>query len=212
MKQAFENPEAQRALVSLYSDSQAECKRNGCVGPEVGNFREKDQVFILKSCLGDIVRSDIDNALLEDCMIGAEKISMKHSGNKVGSQVKAKWTSADKSVQDAIRAMVAAEDSYYPHLLVTYMDVKEKRITIICVSKEQVKNTIKELAEAAFSVPKGNSRGIEYSVRAMQLFIQRYYFRVEIADGDVERGDDPDERRRKVLQSRGIDFEKLKIA
>ena len=204
VKEVFERPSAQRCLVALYSDSQSECKRNGTCGMEIGMAREKDQVTVLKMCLGEKVNLCIDNDKVEDVLIGTEKVSIKHSSGKVGSAVKAKWTAADTSVQEDIRSMVGAADDYYPHLLMTYMDVKDKTITVVCVSKDQVKTTIKELGEEAFKVPKGNSRGIEYSPAAMKLFLTRRYFSVVISDASVEGGEDPIERRKKRLMSMGL--------
>jgi hypothetical protein len=204
MKEVFERPAAQRCLVSLYSDSQSECMRNGTPGMEIGMAREKDQVTVLKMCLKDKVNLCIDNSRVEDCEIGTEKVSIKHTTGKIGAPVKAKWTSADKSVQEAIQAMLEADDSYYPHLLLTYFDTEANRITIVCVSKEQNKATIKELGAAAFNVPKGNSRGIEYSRKAMALMLQRMYFTVHIDNANINGGEDPIERRIKRLQALGL--------
>lgn len=204
IKEVFERPAAQRCLIALYSDSQSECMRNGTPGMEIGMAREKDQVTLLKMCLKDKVNLCIDNTRVEDCEIGSEKVSIKHITGKVGGTVKAKWTSADKSVQDAIQAMVDADDSYYPHLLLTYFDTETNTITIVCVSKEQNKATIKELGAAAFTVPKGNSRGIEYSRLAMSLLLRRMYFTVHIENANINGGEDPIERRKKRLQSLGL--------
>ena len=204
IKEVFERPSAQRCLLALYSDSQSECMRNGKLGMEIGMSREKDQVTVLKMCLGDKVNLCIDNTRVEDCEVGTAKISLKHSSGKVGAAVKAKWTSADEAVQEAIQSMVDADDSYYPHLLLTYFDPKN-RITILCVTKDQNKATIKELGASAFKVPKGNSRGIEYSTAAMKLLLQRTYFRVTIDDANVNGGEDPIERRMKRIRSLGLD-------
>lgn len=204
MQEVFERPSAQRCLVKLYSDSQSECKRNGACGMEIGMAREKDQVTVLQMCLGDKVNLCIDNNKVEDVLIGSEKISIKHSSGKVGTAVKAKWTAADTSVQEDIKSMVEAADDYYPHLLITYMDTEKKAIVILCIAKEQVKATIKELGVAAFKVPSGNSRGIEYSPATMKLFLHRRYFAVTIADADVEGGEDPIARRIERLRSLGL--------
>lgn len=204
MKRVFENELAQRALVKLYSDSQSECMRNGTIGMEIGMAREKDQVTLLQSCLGSHVNLCIDNTEVEDCTVCSEKVSIKHSSGTVGSPVKAKWTSADKSVQEAIDAMIDADEEYYPHLLVTYIDVDAKTLTIICIAKSFVRSTIKELQAAAFTVPKGNSRGIEYSRQAMGLLLDRRYFTVQIKDASVAGGDDPIDRRKKRLEALGL--------
>lgn len=150
LKEVLQNKDAQRGLIALYTQSQSECTRNGTCGMEVGMSREKDQGAVLKLFLGDKINLDIDNTLPEDYIIGKSKISAKHSGSKVGSAVKAKWTSADVSVKEAIESMINAEDSYYPCLLITYLDTYSKKITIICISAEENKNVIKKLKSDAF--------------------------------------------------------------
>lgn len=204
LKSVLQHMEAQRGLITLYSQSQTECTRNGVCGMEVGMSREKDQGAVLKLFLKDKINLDIDNTLPEDYVIGTEKISAKHSGSKVGSPVKAKWTSADVSVKEAIESMIHAEDSYYPHLLITYLDTKNNKITMICILSDDNKNIIKTLKEEAFSIPNGNSRGIEYSKKAMTLLLQRPYFTIEIDDADLKGGLDPIERRMNLLKSMGI--------
>jgi hypothetical protein len=52
--------------------------------------------------LKDKINLNIDNALTEDYVVGVAKISAKHSGSKIGSPVKIKWTSADTSVKETI--------------------------------------------------------------------------------------------------------------
>jgi hypothetical protein len=204
LKGVFENKSAQKGLVLLYSQSQTECTRNGVCGMEVGMSREKDQGAVLKLFLGDKVNLDIDNTLPEDYTIGTEKISAKHCGSKVGTTVKAKWTSADESVKEAITAMIDAEDTYYPHLLLTYLDTKANKITIICIASEHNKSVIKTMKEEAFSVPKGNSRGIEYSTKAMKNLLANTYFKIVIDDADLKGGMDPIERRMAMLKMNGI--------
>jgi hypothetical protein len=206
LKSVLENKEAQRGLIALYAQSQSECTRNGVCGMEVGMSRERDQGTILKLLLGSRINVDIDNTLPEDYIIGKSKISAKHSGSKVGSTVKAKWTSADLSVIEAIEEMINAEDSYYPHLLITYLDIHNKKITIICISSEENKNIIKNLKNDAFTIPKGNSRGIEYSKKAMNEFLKKIYFKIEICDVDLKSGMNPFERRTQMLNSMGINL------
>jgi hypothetical protein len=200
LKKILLNKEAQRGLIALYSQSQSECTRNGVCGMEVGMSREKDQGAVLKLFLKDKINLDIDNTLPEDYIIGNAKISAKHSSNKVGSPVKAKWTSADISVKEAVDGMINEEDSYYPHLLITYFDAKNKKITIICISSEENKNVIKNLKYDAFTVPKGNSRGIEYSKKAMLEFLQKIYFKIEIINADLKNVLNPIERRIQLLK------------
>lgn len=204
LKSVLENKEAQRALIALYTQSQSECTRNGKCGMEVGMSREKDQGAVLKYFLGDSINLDIDNNLPEDYIIETDKISAKHSGSKVGTTIKAKWTSADESVKDAIEGMINADNSYYPHLLITYLDNQSNKITFICISSEENKNIIKTLKQDAFTVPKGNSRGIEYSKKAMIELLKKLYFKIEIPNVDLKTGINPIERRIQLLKSMGI--------
>ena len=204
LKAVLQNKDAQRGLITLYSQSQTECTRNGVCGMEVGMSREKDQGAVLKLFLGDKINLDIDNTLPEDYIIGTSKISAKHSGGKIGTTIKAKWTSADESVKDAIESMISAPDSYYPHLLLTYLDKQSKKITIVCISAEENKKIIKTLGQEAFNVPKGNSRGIEYSRKAMKELLEKIYFKIEILDADLDSDLNPIERRMQLLRSMGI--------
>lgn len=204
LKQVLQNKEAQRGLIELYTQSQSECTRNDRCGMEVGMAREKDQGAVLKLFLGDKINLDIDNVLPEDYIIGNSKISAKHSGNKPGSAVKVKWTSADVSVKEAIDSIINANDSYYPHLLITYLETASKKITIVCISAEENKNTIKTLQYDAFKIPKGNSRGIEYSTKAMHELLKKAYFKIEIPDVDLKSGLNPIERRIHLLKNMGI--------
>ena len=204
LKNVLENKKAQRGLISLYTQSQSECTRNGACGMEVGMSREKDQGAVLKLFLNDKINLDIDNNLPEDYIVGNSKISAKHSGSKVGATVKVKWTSADTSVKEAIEQMINAEDLYYPHLLLTYLDTRNKKITILCISSEENKKIIKTLKNEAFTIPKGNSRGIEYSKKAMNELLKKIYFRIEIPNVDLKNGVNPIERRIQLLKNMGI--------
>lgn len=204
LRDVLQRSDAQRGLLALYSLSQTECTRNGRCGMEVGMSREKDQGALLKLFLKDKLRLDIDNTLPEDFLLGTAKISSKHSGSKVGSPVKAKWTSADTSVQEALKSMIEAPDSYYPHLLLTYLDLDAKKITIHCVTSETNKRVIKDLKQTAFTIPKGNSRGIEYSRQAMKELLKTPYFTIEIKNADLKGGLNPIDRRIQLLQSMGI--------
>jgi hypothetical protein len=204
LKNVLENKEAQRGLVLLYAYTQSECTRNNKCGMEVGMSREKDQGAVLKLFLNEKINLDIDNTLPEDYMVGNSKISAKHSQAKVGSSVKAKWTSADTSVKEAIEEMIHAEDSYYPHLLLTYLDIVNKQITILCISSEEHRKVIKNLKDKAFTIPNGNSRGIEYSKLAMTELLKKKYFKIEILDVDLKSGMNPIERRIQLLKNSGI--------
>jgi hypothetical protein len=204
LREVLQNKEAQRGLIALYKQSQSECTRNGKCTMEIGTAREKDQGALLKLFLGERINLDIHNSLPEDYVIGNSKISAKHSSSKVGCSVKLIWTSASASVKEAIDRIIAAEDSYYPHLLITYIDIIEQKCTIICISSEQNRNVIKNLKDRAFTVPKGNSRGIEYSRRAMNDLLEIPYFKIEIPDFDLSNGMNPIERRIQLLKSMDI--------
>jgi hypothetical protein len=204
LKKVLENKEAQRGLIALYAESQSECTRNGACGMEVGMAREKDLAALLKHFLKDIMNYDIDNKLIEDYIIGLSKISAKHSGGKVGSAVKAKWTSADISAKEAVEKMINAEDSYYTNLLIIYLNSKSNKITIICISSEVNKTVIQSLKHDAFTIPKGNSRGIEYSTKAMTELLKSIYFKIEIHDVDLKGGRNAIERRIQFLKDVGI--------
>lgn len=188
-------------LILLYRDSQSECKRNGGLGMEVGMSREKDLVSFVKYCLGNIINYDIDNKKPEDFTVNNSPVSIKHSSGTYGSPVKAKWTSENTSVQEAIEQMINAEDSYYPNLLIVYLDALIKKITILCISSEENKNVIKNLKNDAFKIPKGNSRGIEYSKKAMNELLKKIYFKIEICDVDLNGGINPIERRIQLLKN-----------
>lgn len=204
LKEVYQNKDAQRGLIMLYCQSQAECMRNGSCGMEIGMAREKDQGSVLKLFLGDKINLDIDNSLTEDFVIGKEKISSKHTTGKLGTSIKAKWTSADISVKEAIQDMIDADDSYYPHLLLTYFDTKAKNVTVVCITSEHNKHVIKTLQKDAFTVPKGNSRGIEYSRKAMTQLLEKRYFTIEIPNVELKGGLNPIERRMQQLKSAGI--------
>lgn len=204
LKTTVSNNEFQRGVITLYGASQVECTRNSKCGMEIGMSREKDLGAALKYCLGDSVNLDIDNDLPQDLAIDRENISVKHSQNKVGSPVKAKWTSADTSVQDAVKAMIEADDSYYPHLLLCYIDLKSKTIDYICITATQNKQVIKSLGAEAFKIPKGNSRGIEYSIKAMKELMKNTYFHIKVSNADLGGGIDPIQRRMNILHDMGI--------
>lgn len=52
----------------------------------------------------------------------------------------------------------------------------------------------------AFTVPKGNSRGIEYSKEAMNYLLQNRYFTIEILNVDLKGGINPIERRINIFK------------
>jgi hypothetical protein len=201
IKDALSTKSAQRALVRLYSDSQSECTRNGKCGQEIGMAREKDQGSVLKYFLGDSVSLDVDNRLPEDYLVLKEKISAKHSqcDSPINAVIKAKWTSADLSVKNAIKYMIDADDSYYPHILLTCINLKANKISFVCITSEHNRNTIKSLGDAAFKIPKGNSRGIEYSRAAMKELMKKIHFQVDIV-ADLKGGEDPIQKRMNLIK------------
>jgi hypothetical protein len=148
--------------------------------------------------LGDAINLDLDNQLTEDYRMGAENISAKHSCSKIGAPVKVKWTSADHSVEEAIEALLKLEA--YPHLLLTYLDIKAKRITILCVDAAHHRRTVQAMGKEAFTVPKGNSRGIEYSRPAMKRMLEDVYSGSS-SRATSQGGTDPIERRLMTLRS-----------
>ena len=204
LKATVSNKEFQRGVTALYASSQTECTRNNKCGMEIGMSREKDLGAVLKYLLGDYVNLDIDNDLTQDFMIDQENISAKHSQNKVGSPVKAKWTSADTPVQEAVKAIIEADNSYYPHLLLCYIDLKNKTIDYVCITSTHNKEVIKSLGAEAFKIPKGNSRGIEYSTKAMKELMKNTYFHIQVSNAELGGGIDPIQRRMNLLRDMGI--------
>ena len=225
LQKVFVLEQAQQGLAVLYADSQKECTRNGKKGMEIGMSREKDMCALLKLFLGAKICLDIDNDLTEDFTIVAEllrkfrmegshtdemssvpkpgtpvrKVSIKHITGALGTPVKIKWTSADKSVEDTLAEIIAAPDDYYPDLLLVYFT--SNSISIRCITAEQNSLAIRNLGRAAFKVPSGNSRGIEYSSTAMSLLMKNTYFEVNMTNVDLTTGIDPIERRMKKLIS-----------
>ena len=202
LKDVLSDPIKQKGLIKLYADDQAECRKNGKCGMEIGMAREKDLVAYLLLHLGPDIDYDITNNVPEDFMYRrTEKVSVKHMASKLGTPVKAKWTSADVPAQDSIKHMIEAPDNYYPALLICYIDIEKKSIVYIFISAEQNKNTIKTLGNAAFKIPSGNTRGIEYSREAMTELMKNICFRVDIANADLTTGMDPIQRRMNILRS-----------
>lgn len=204
IKHVYANESAQRGLTRLYTQSKLNSMKNGKCGMEIGAERERDQYALLKLFLPDITLS-ISNDVPEDFLLDGEKISSKHSSAKPGTTVKMKWTSDSVSVEKDIDAILHAPDDYYPSLLLTYIDKETDKTTVICVSSEENRNTIKTLGVDAFHVPKGNSRGIEYSREAMKQMIKNAYFITTFCHHDeAQHVLDPIERRMNELASMGI--------
>lgn len=203
LKSVLSNPSAQKGLIKLYADSQSECMRNGKCGMEIGMSREKDQGAVLKLFMGDTINLELDNSLTEDYKIGNEEISAKHSQGKIGAAVKLKWTSDNESIDKVVKLFL--EGDKYPNLLLTYIDITKKIITIVCIDSKTHKNVIKTLGASSLKVIKGkNTRGIEYSTEAMKEFIKNSYFNIIIENADLKGGMDTIERRIKILRDMGI--------
>lgn len=204
LKRVYSNPHAQHGLSQLYKTSRSECMRNGVCGMEVGMAREKDQCAVLKLFLGGALNLDVNNDLPEDFLVLGDKVSSKHSSSKIGSTVKAKWTSERESVEKDINAMLEAEDDYFPHLVLTYIDTHTNTIRVIGISSKHISTTIRTLGRNAFHIPSGNSRGIEYSRKTMALFLSRPYFDITFTYSITENELNPIERRIHYLRSIGI--------
>lgn len=206
LRTVLETPAAQRDLVSLYSDSQAECKRNGKCGMEIGMSREKDLLAVLSDYIGAEVVTDIDNALVEDFRFNAEKISIKHISDAVGKgSMKVKWTSDAEQATKFLTTMLALEPDHYTHMLIVFIDLKAKRITIVCIAAQQVIEIVRFLGKRAFNSATGtNNRGVDYSKEMMALLIKYNYFTVRIEGVDIATGLDPIARRRALLAARRV--------
>ncbi len=195
--EVLSNPAAQRDLITLYSDSQSECQRNGKCTMEIGSSREKDLLAVLKRYIGAGIKTDLDNALVEDCCYNDQRISIKHSSGAVGSgNVKWKWT-ADSAQADAfIREMLALDPKHFTHILLVYINVEKKRIDAVMVSASTVLDIVRTLGAEAFkSVAGTNNRGISFSTKILQQFMKRAYFHVKMTDVSVETDMDPIDRR-----------------
>lgn len=204
LKRVYNNPQAQHGLSHLYKTSRSECMRNGVCGMEVGMAREKDQCAVLKLFLGGALNLDVNNDLPEDFLVLGDKISSKHSSSKIGSTVKAKWTSEKESVERDIQSMLQADDNYFPHLVLTYIGTGSNTIRVIGISSKHISNTIRTLGRDAFHIPSGNSRGIEYSRKTMALFLSQPYFDITFTYSITDNELNPIERRIHCLRSIGI--------
>ena len=197
IEEVFRNPAAQRDLVTLYSDSQSECQRNGKCTMEIGSSREKDLLAVLKRYIGAGIKTDLDNALVEDCCYNDQRISIKHSSGAVGSgNVKWKWT-ADSAQADAfIREMLALDPKHFTHILLVYINVEKKRIDAVMVSANTVLDIVRTFGAEGFkSVAGTNNRGISFSTKILQQFVKQAYFHVKMTDVSVETDMDPIDRR-----------------
>ena len=202
--EVLSNPDAQRDLITLYSDSQSECKRNGKCTMEIGSSREKDLLAVLKRYIGAGIKTDLDNALVEDFRYNDQRISVKHSSDVVGAgSIKAKWTSdgdqADAFIRDMLEHSTRTDVDgvhHYTHILLVHIRVETKTINALMVSATTVLDIVRTLGAAAFKSSKGtNNRGVEYSRKMIQKFVERAYFHVKMTGADVKTDIDPIERR-----------------
>jgi len=194
-------PRAQRQLVNLYRASQTECKRAEKLGMEVGNSRENDQKAVLKYHI-PALSYKISNHLPQDFELDGEPVSQKHITAKVGKgNVKAKWTSDKVKAGEYIAKMITGDPTMFTHLLLTYIDIPSKLITVIGIDREKFRTSVVELKEESFTHHEGtNTRGVEYSVKLMKKLLDDPAFKVEINNVDLSGGIDPIERRIKLLE------------
>lgn len=191
----------QLALVEIYRRSQSEHARNGKCTMEIGSSREKDFVALLMEDLGDSVSAEIDNNALEDMRISDHVFSIKHVTGPVGKgTVKAKWTSD----ADQARAYIAeslAPGHIHPHIIINYVDVEGKKVTLNCIESARCTEVIHSLGEAAFKhTARTNNRGVGYSSKAIKGFLTNAAFQIEIPEADLLGGMDPYLRRRQEIR------------
>jgi len=203
VREVLSNPAAQKDLVTLYSDSQSECTRNGKCGMEIGMSRENDLKAVLVKYATEHIQIDIDNDLVEDFRVKGEPVSVKHVTGKVGTgSVKAKWTSDADQAQQFIESMLTFDPSHYTHILLVYIDTKKKSITLVCVTATTVVEIVREHGASAFSAAKGtNNRGVSYASKTIADFLRKAFFTIEIKDVTLSEGLDPIQRRLLRLSS-----------
>lgn len=191
----------QLALVELYRRSQSEHARNGKCTMEIGSSREKDLVSVLMLDMGDTVSAEIDNNALEDVRIGSQLFSIKHITGSVGmGSIKAKWT-ADADQARAFVTESLVDGHTHPHILLSYLDVKVGKLTLCCVESTRCTEVIHSLGADAFKVAVGtNNRGVEYSRRAIQQFLDGCAFAIDINGIDFHGGLDPYRRRMEEIR------------
>jgi hypothetical protein len=191
----------QLALVEMYRRSQSEHARNGKCTMEIGSSREKDFVALLMEDLGESVCAEIDNSALEDMRIGEHAFSIKHVTGPVGTgSVKAKWTADADQARTFVAESLAPEHAH-PHIIINYVDVVGKKVTLNCIESARCTEVIHSLGEASFIVAAGtNNRGVGYSRKAIEGFLANAAFRIEILDADLLGGLDPYLRRRQEIR------------
>ena len=204
IRTVLNNEQAQKDLISLYSNSHSEYCRNGKLSQEVGRSREDDIKSVLNKYIGDEFNCNIDDNMDNgaDCTL-KRPISIKHIGTAIGKgSIKAKWTSDESKARDYIKQMLLLEIKNYTHMLLIYIDLKKHTIQIIAISAEQMLEAVKNLKEAAFKTAFGtNTRGIEYSKEMIQTLIKKKYFQIDISNVILTGGLDPIKRRQLLLES-----------
>jgi hypothetical protein len=196
LERVLRTESTQLALVELYRRSQSEHARNGKCTMEIGSSREKDLVSVLMLDMGDSVCAEIDNSALEDVRIGTQAFSIKHITGPVGTgSIKAKWTADAEQARTFVTESLA-DGHTHPHILLSYLDVKNRKLTLCCVESGYSTSVIQSLGAEAFKVAAGtNNRGVEYSRRTIQLFLEGCAFCIEVGDIDLLGGLDPYRRR-----------------
>jgi len=202
-------PQVQRDLIGLYADSQAEFSKKGKLTQEIGMSRERDILAVLQDHLGPELRTDIDNSLVEDCLYGTARISIKHSSAQYGAgSAKAKWCS-DESVGKAyIDKMIKLDPTHYTHLMMIYIDMNEKSkskgmISIAFVTDLAIMRIVEELRERAFILRTGtDTRGVEYSREMIVKMLEMAAFVIQMENINLVGGVDPIVRRRQLLHVR----------
>jgi len=203
-------PVAQRDLIGLYSDSQAEFTKNGGLTMEIGMSRERDLLAVLKEHIGEELKTDIDNSLVEDCVYGTARISIKHVSNKIGAgSVKAKWTSDSGQATAYMNKMLELNPETYTHIMIVYIDTKTggvTTITAVFITDRAIMNIVDELKADAFVSKAGtNNRGVEYSRSMITKMLERSAFKVQIDRVSLTNGMNPIDRRRALIhQRRGV--------
>jgi hypothetical protein len=96
--------------------------------------------------------------------------------------------------------MISLDKEHYTHLLLIYIDISKKQITIICATTKQMINIVKKIGNKAFKCAPGtNNRGVEYSKELISEIIKNNYFRIDIKNVSIIDGIDPIKRRRNLI-------------
>lgn len=191
IKTALETPNALNDLIHLYSITQSEHTKNGKASMEIGSSRENDLKAVLSDRIGADFQADIDGDAVEDCRIGATRVSIKHISGKKGAAFKIKWTSDKVQANKFIDEMVALKSDYFCSLLLVYIDARASpvrkslnTVDIVCVSEKKVRDLVAEMGLTAFKrVNAGkNNRGVEFSTKMMARMMEAPEFSVSVKD------------------------------